>query len=153
VREPGRTGEILTRGSNVFAGYWNNPDATSAAFTDGWFKTGDLAERSDDGYYTLRGRMSDLIISGGYNVYPREIEEVVLELPGVREVAVMGRADIDRGEVPIAYVVASEDFALEDARAHCIRMLAPFKVPRAFVRVEALPRNALGKVQKHLLPS
>ena len=95
-------GELLVRGKNVFSGYWPQP----AAFDDGWFTTGDMAERSADGYYTLRGRRTDLIISGGFNIYPREIEELLVEVCGVREAAVIGVGDPLRGEVPIAYVVA-----------------------------------------------
>ena len=150
---PGETGELLVRGPNVCAGYWRNPEADAAAFADGWFHTGDLAERSADGYYTLRGRTSELIISGGFNIYPREIEEVLTELPGIREATVVGLPDERRGEVPIAYVVS--DAPVDDAamEAACRRQLASFKVPRGFVRVDALPRTALGKVQKHLLPA
>ena len=123
------------------------PEATAAAFTpDGFFRTGDLAERAADGYVTLRGRASDLIISGGFNVYPREIEDVLVEQPGVREAAVVGRPDARRGEVPVAYFVGSADPAALEAA--CLRELASFKRPRAFVRVEALPRNAMGKVDK-----
>ena len=142
---------VLVRGPNVFAEYWRNPAATAAAFEDGWFRTGDLAERSDDGYYTLRGRASDLIISGGFNIYPREIEELLLEQRGVKEAAVVGVPDARRGEVPAAYVVTDGPLDEEELRARCTRALASFKVPRSFTRVEALPRNALGKVQKHLL--
>jgi len=145
-------GHVELRGSNVFAGYWNNPQATAGAFRDGWFRTGDLAERSADGYYTLRGRSSDLIISGGFNIYPREIEEVLLEHPGVREAAVVGAPDSRKGEVPIAYIVSDAGIDDEALRETCARQLASFKVPRGFVRVDALPRTALGKVQKHLLP-
>jgi malonyl-CoA/methylmalonyl-CoA synthetase len=148
---PGEAGEVLVRGSNVFSGYWRNEAATRGAFVDGWFRTGDIAFRSDDGYYTLCGRTSDLIISSGFNIYPREIEELLLELPGVRDAAVVGRPDAAKGEVPTAYVVTSGEFDAEAARAACARALASFKVPRAFVKVDALPRNALGKVQKHLL--
>ncbi|MEO6444263.1 MAG: fatty acid--CoA ligase family protein [Gemmatimonadaceae bacterium] len=148
------------RGPNVFQGYWRRPDADAAAFvadpeplTRGpWFRTGDLAERASDGYVTLRGRRSDLIISGGFNIYPREIEELLLEQPGIREAAVVGVPDGRRGEVPVAYLVsdaALDESALND---HCRHQLASFKVPRGFVRVEQLPRTALGKVQKHLLP-
>jgi malonyl-CoA/methylmalonyl-CoA synthetase len=147
----GEVGELQVRGPNVFAEYWRNPEATAAAFVDGWFRTGDLAERSDDGYYTLRGRSGDLIISGGFNIYPREIEEVLLEAPGVREAAVIGMPDEARGEVPIAYVVCDEPFDGAALLALCERQLASFKRPRACVRVETLPRNALGKVQRHLL--
>ena len=148
-----RDGEVLVRGDNVFKGYWRSPEATAAAFADGWFRTRDLGRRSADGYYTLCGRASDLIISGGFNVYPREIEDVILEIPSVSEAAVTAAPDPARGEVPIAYVVASNDFDPEQARTMCAASLASFKVPRAFIRVDALPRNALGKVQKHLLGS
>ncbi len=146
-------GEFHVRGPNVFSGYWKDPAATLAAFTtDGWFRTGDMAERSADGYYTLRGRSSDLIISGGFNMYPREIEDVLVEVPGVLEAAVVGVPDRVRGEVPVACVVAGPEFDEAVARDACTRQLASFKTPRAFVRVDALPRNALGKVQRHLLP-
>jgi malonyl-CoA/methylmalonyl-CoA synthetase len=140
------------RGPSVFAGYWRNAEATRAAFTDdGFFRTGDLAERADDGYVTLRGRASELIISGGFNVYPREIEDVLLEQPGVREAAVVGRPDARRGEVPVAYYAGDADEgALAEA---CRRALASFKQPRAFLRVGALPRNAMGKVDKTVLTS
>jgi malonyl-CoA/methylmalonyl-CoA synthetase len=145
----GETGELLVRGPAVFAGYWGRPEATAAAFVDGWFRTGDLGSRSDDGYVTLRGRASDLIISGGFNVYPREIEELLLEQPGVCEAAVVGRPDERRGEVAVACFAGEADpVALETA---CRRQLASFKVPRAFVRIEALPRNAMGKVDKGVL--
>ncbi|HEX8252768.1 MAG TPA: AMP-binding protein, partial [Thermoanaerobaculia bacterium] len=142
--------ELLVRGPNVFAGYWRRPDATAAAFTsDGFFRTGDLASVSPDGYYTLLGRRSELIISGGFNIYPREIEELLLEQHGVTEAAVVGVDDAVRGEVPVAYVVGAFDAAaLEQA---CREQLASFKVPRRFVKVETIPRTALGKVQKHLL--
>jgi malonyl-CoA/methylmalonyl-CoA synthetase len=148
----GVVGQLEVQGPNVFRRYWANPGATVRAFRDGWFRTGDLAERSADGYYTLRGRASDLIISGGFNVYPREVEELLLEIPGVREAAVVGVPDATRGEVPVAYVVASGAVTDEELRSVCMAHLASFKLPRAFVRVDALPRTALGKVQKHLLP-
>lgn len=149
----GAVGQLEVRGPNVFAGYWRNAEATAKAFRDGWFRTGDMAERAADGYYTLRGRASDLIISGGFNIYPREIEELLLDQPGVREAAVVGVADERRGEVPVAYIVADAAVQDEALRAACAAGLASFKTPRAFVRVDALPRTALGKVQKHLLPA
>ena len=149
----GEVGQLHVRGPNVFREYWRNPEATRAAFVDRWFRTGDLAERSPDGYYTLRGRSGDLIISGGFNIYPREIEEVLLECPGVREAAVVGVANAARGEVPVAYVVSEGTVDDAELTAICERQLASFKRPRAFIRVEALPRNALGKVQRHLLPA
>ncbi|MEA3245440.1 MAG: AMP-binding protein, partial [Gemmatimonadota bacterium] len=148
----GSVGELEVRGPNVFAGYWRNAEATAAAFRDGWFRTGDLAERSADGYHTLRGRASDLIISGGFNIYPREIEEVLLEVPGVHEAVVAGAPDERRGEVPVAYLVADASVSDEALRAACASAIASFKVPRGFVRVASLPRTALGKVQKRLLP-
>ena len=149
----GEIGEVYVRGPNVCAGYWRRPDATAEAFADGWFRTGDLGERSADGYYTLCGRRTDLIISGGFNIYPREIEEVLLEQPGVREVVVCGVPDERRGELPVAYVVADDSFDEAQVEAACRQALASFKVPRAFVRVDSLPRTALGKIQKHLLPA
>jgi malonyl-CoA/methylmalonyl-CoA synthetase len=151
------TGELHLKGPNVFAGYWRREDATREAFDNGWFKTGDIAIRSDDGYYTLCGRRSDLIISGGFNIYPREIEEFLGEQPEIAEAAVVGEPDRARGEVPVAYIVlrdgACNAAAFEHSllQARCRENLASFKVPRRFEVVEKLPRNALGKVQKHLL--
>ena len=149
----GELGEIFVRSPTLCAGYWNRPDATAAAFTDGWFRTGDIAERAPDGYITLHGRRSDVVISGGFNIYPREIEELLAEHPSVAEVAVAGVPDVVRGEVPVAYVVlhahasANADALIE----HCRNQLASFKVPRRVVFLERLPRTALGKVQKQRL--
>ena len=148
----GETGEIYLRGPNVFSGYWNRPEATAEAFRDGWFRTGDLAVRSADGYYTLAGRRSDLIISGGFNIYPREIEEFLTEQPEIAEAAVVGVADRLRGEVPVAYIVERSPYDARDLESRCRQALASYKVPRAFINVEELPRNAMGKIQKHLLP-
>jgi malonyl-CoA/methylmalonyl-CoA synthetase len=145
-------GEIQLRGPNVFAGYWRRPEATRDAFDDGWFRTGDMAECSDDGYYTLLGRKSDLIISGGFNIYPREIEDFLLEQEEVAEAVVVGAPDKLRGEIPVAYVVLHRPVITSDLEARCRAQLASFKIPRDFVTVEKLPRTALGKVQKHLLP-
>jgi malonyl-CoA/methylmalonyl-CoA synthetase len=138
-------GELLIKSPTLFAGYWRR----DSVLEDGWFRTGDLATRSDDGTFTLLGRKSDLIISGGFNIYPREIEDFLLEQPGIAEAAVVGVPDPLRGEVPVAYIVGKFDEAQlrESCRAH----LASFKVPRRFVRVHEIPRTALGKVQKHLL--
>jgi acyl-CoA synthetase (AMP-forming)/AMP-acid ligase II len=144
-------GELYMRGPNVFSGYWKREDATRDAFVDGYFRTGDLAVRSEDGYYTLQGRKSDVIISGGFNIYPREIEEFLEEQPGVAEAAVVGEPDRARGEVPVAYLVLKEDFDQVAVEAACRASLASFKVPRRFVVAPKLPRTALGKVQKHLL--
>jgi malonyl-CoA/methylmalonyl-CoA synthetase len=147
----GEAGEIYLRGPNIFAGYWRREDATRAAFVDGYFRTGDLATRSSDGYYTLCGRKSDLIISGGFNIYPREIEEFLQEQPEVLEAAVRGVPDHARGEVPVAYLVMRPGFDSGALEERCRAALASFKIPRRFVVVDSLPRNALGKVQKHLL--
>jgi malonyl-CoA/methylmalonyl-CoA synthetase len=148
----GETGELWLKGPNVFSGYWKCEDATKAAFVDGWFKTGDIGSRSSDGYYTLSGRKSDLIISGGFNIYPREVEEFLMEQPEVEEAAVVGEADRVRGEIPVAYIVwkngAGDPAPLE---TRCREKLASFKIPRRFESIEKLPRNAMGKVQKHLL--
>ena len=141
------TGEIHVKGPSVFKGYWRRPEP----FVDGYFRTGDLATRSSDGYYTLCGRKSDLIISGGFNIYPREIEEFLQEQPEVAEAAVVGRADPVRGEVPVAYVALRDEIDLGELEKRCREGLASFKAPRQFFKVEKLPRNAMGKIQKHLL--
>ncbi|MCI0571361.1 MAG: acyl-CoA synthetase [Myxococcaceae bacterium] len=151
---PGQTGELEVRGPHVFAGYWNNAQATAEAFdADGWFRTGDLGEVDADGYFRITGRARELIISGGFNVYPREVEEVLAQHPGVAEVAVLGLPDADLGERVVAVVVprtapAPAPDALVD---FCKERLASFKKPRQVVLAAALPRNALGKVQKHVL--
>ncbi|MCU1259603.1 MAG: AMP-dependent synthetase and ligase [Bryobacterales bacterium] len=151
VRLDEQTGEIYLRGPNVFSGYWRREEATRAAFVDGYFRTGDLATRSPDGYYTLSGRKSDLIISSGFNIYPREIEEFLQEQPEIAEAAVVGRSDAVRGEVPVAYVVVLAGFDAAGMRSRCREKLASFKVPKEFVEVEKLPRNAMGKIEKHRL--
>jgi malonyl-CoA/methylmalonyl-CoA synthetase len=148
---PGEAGEIYVRGPNVFSGYWNRADATREAFVDGYFRTGDVAVLSQDGYYTLQGRRSDLIISGGFNIYPREIEELLEENARVMEAAVVGAPDPQRGEVPVAYIVARGDLDVSELEAVCRASLASFKVPRRFIIVDKLPRTALGKIQKHEL--
>jgi malonyl-CoA/methylmalonyl-CoA synthetase len=150
----GEIGEIEVRGPHVFAGYWNRPDATAEAFDTGrWFKTGDLGWRSADGYYTITGRARELIISGGYNIYPREVEDTLAEHPDVAEVAVLGAPDADLGEQVVAVIVPKEGQMPDAAEivAFCRERLASYKKPRRVVFVESLPRNALGKVQKHLL--
>ena len=145
-------GEIQLKGPNLFAGYWRREEATRAAFAGGWFRTGDLAERAPDGYYTLSGRKSDLIISGGFNIYPREIEEFLQEQDEVAEAAVVGVADPVRGEVPVAYIVCRRPIDPGELASRCREKLASFKIPRTFQTVDSLPRNAMGKIQKHLLP-
>jgi len=141
-------GELLVRGPNVFAGYWRNAEATAAAFRNGWLATGDLAERDADGDYWIRGRVKDLVVSGGENVYPAEIEAVLHEHPGVVEAAVVGVPDARWGEACAAFVVVREPLSEEELRAHCRERLARFKVPKTFRVVDELPRNSLGKVVK-----
>jgi fatty-acyl-CoA synthase len=141
-------GELLVRGRNVFAGYWRKADATAAAFRDGWLATGDLAERDDEGDYWIRGRLKDLVVSGGENVYPAEIEGVLHDHPDVVEAAVIGVPDERWGEVCAAFVVLRGPAGEEELLAHCRGRLARFKVPKSVHVVEELPRNSLGKVAK-----
>jgi len=150
---PGEIGELYIKGPNVFAGYWRQEEATEEAFVDAYFRTGDLAVCSEDGYYTLRGRRSDLIISSGFNIYPREVEEFLMEQPEILEAVVVGIPDRIRGELPVAYVVAKGTFDPAAMEARCRSALASFKTPRAFIAMEQLPRTALGKIQRHLLPA
>jgi fatty-acyl-CoA synthase len=144
------SGELVVRGPNVFAGYWRNDEATRAALVDGWLRTGDVAERDAEGYYRIRGRLKELYISGGENVYPAEIEAVLHEHPGVADAAVAGVPDERWGEAGIAFVVAAEGVALEadDLRAFCAERLARYKLPREFHLVAELPRSGAGKVLK-----
>jgi fatty-acyl-CoA synthase len=142
-------GELLVRGPNVFAGYWRNPEATEAAFRDGWLLTGDIAERDDEGNYRILDRVKDMYISGGENVYPAEVESVLHEHRAVLEAAVLGVPDDRWGEAGIAVVVA--DATEEELLDHCRARLAKFKVPRAVVFVEALPRSGMNKVLKEEL--
>ena len=150
---PGAAGEIEVRGPHVFAGYLNRAQATVEAInSEGWFRTGDLGTFSHDGYLSITGRASELIITGGYNVYPREIEEVLALCPGVAEVAVFGMPDAEYGERVCAAVVRADPALQAGALIEFLKdQLAGYKKPRHIVFVDALPRNALGKVQKHVL--
>ncbi len=150
----GEIGEIEVRGPHVFGGYWKLPDATAEVFsTDGWFKTGDLGWCSPDGYYTITGRSRELIITGGYNVYPREVEDVLSTYPGVAEVAVLGLPDPDLGEQVVAVIVPEPDSlpSTEELLTFCREQLAGYKTPRRVIFLDRLPRNAMGKVQKPVL--
>ncbi len=146
-------GEIAVRGPNVFFEYWGNADATRAALHDGWFRTGDLASRSANGYFFVRDRKTNMIISGGENIYPAEVERVLLEHPHVADAGVIGRPDPKWQEVAVAYVMLRPGCACdgETLRTHVASQLARFKVPREFVFVDELPRTALGKVQHFAL--
>jgi long-chain acyl-CoA synthetase len=143
---PGETGEILVRGDVLMSGYWQNPEATAASLKDGWLLTGDVGSFDADGYLTLKDRSKDVIISGGSNVYPREVEEVLLEHDKVREVSVIGRPDREWGEVIVAYVVGDATPAELDAL--CLSKIARFKRPKQYVFIDALPKNNYGKILK-----
>lgn len=153
----GEEGNLLVRGSNVFSAYWNAPEKTVESFSHDqlgqrWFHTGDLARQDPaTGYYTLLGRSHELIISGGFNIYPREIEEMLVTFPGVQEAAVVGAPHAEWGEVPVAYLVTTVSIDRAGLEEHCRRELASFKRPQAVYLLSELPRNAMGKVQKHLL--
>lgn len=153
----GEEGELLLRGGNVFDGYWHAPEKTAESFSldnEGrrWFHTGDLARQDPDtGYVTLLGRKHELIISGGFNIYPREIEELLMAHPAIVEAAVIGVADAQWGEAPEAYIVCQGAIDDHELVAYCRGQLAGFKVPHHFHRVASLPRNAMGKLQKNLL--
>ncbi len=150
----GTPGMIEVRGPNVFKGYWRMPDKTAAELRpDGWFITGDIGTLSEDGYLTIVGRAKDLIIAGGFNIYPAEVEEVIDTLPGVLESAVIGLPDADLGELVVAVVVARPGAVLDAGAilSACAERLARFKCPRRVEFVAELPRNAMGKVQKAAL--
>jgi long-chain acyl-CoA synthetase len=142
----GETGEILCRGDVVMKGYWRNDDASAQTLKGGWLHTGDVGAFDDDGYLTLKDRSKDMIISGGSNIYPREVEEVLLAHSQVREVSVIGRADAEWGEVVVAYVVGEASAAELDAL--CLSRIARFKRPKDYVFVSALPKNNYGKILK-----
>jgi fatty-acyl-CoA synthase len=146
---PDTPGEIAVRGPNVFVEYWDNEAATREALHDGWYRTGDIGRRDADGYFFVHDRKKNMIISGGENIYPAEVERVLLEHPDVADCGVIGRPDAKWDEVPVAYVIprAGRQVEAETLTAHVSAQLARFKVPREFVFVEELPRTALGKVQ------
>jgi fatty-acyl-CoA synthase len=143
--------ELLVRGPNVFAGYWRNPDATAEALVDGWLHTGDVAERDDEGNYRIVGRLKDMYISGGENVYPAEVESVLHEHAAVADAAVLGVPDARWGESGVAVVVLRQEADEEELLAHCRARLASFKVPRSVRFVDELPRSGMGKVLKEQL--
>jgi long-chain acyl-CoA synthetase len=150
---PGETGEVLARGASVMRGYWRDLDATAATLRGGWLHTGDVGSIDDDGFLTLRDRSKDLIISGGANVYPREVEEALLRHPAVAEVSVVGKPDPEWGETVVAFVVAAPGTPCDAATldAHCLAQIARFKRPKDYRFVAALPKNNYGKVLKTAL--
>ena len=142
----GSHGEIMVRGDAVMPGYWDNPQATEKTLINGWLMTGDMGVLDEDGYLTLQDRSKDMIITGGSNVYPREVEEVLLMHPDVREVSVVGRPHADWGEEVVAFIAGgAPDTELDEL---CNSRIARFKRPKAYFRIEALPKNNYGKVLK-----
>jgi fatty-acyl-CoA synthase len=150
----GAAGELWLRGPHLFSGYWNAPEATAAAFAaGGWFRTGDIGYRDAEGYVFIADRIKDVVITGGENVYPAEIEPVLAEHPAIAEVAVIARPDGRWGEIPVAVIVPTPGsrLSIDELRGWCDGRLARFKQPRAIAVVDELPRTALGKVKKHEL--
>ena len=146
---PGEVGEICVRGAAVMAGYWRNAEASVKALRGGWLWTGDLGSFDEEGFLTLKDRSKDLIISGGSNIYPREVEEVLLAHPGVAEASVVGRPDPEWGEAAVAFVVAREPApSAAELDAHCLAAIARFKRPKEYRFVQELPKNNYGKVLK-----
>ena len=148
------SGEVVIRADFLLKEYWNRPEATRDAFHDGWFRTGDVADIDDEGYLFIRDRIKDMIISGGENIYPAEIEDALIGHPSVREVAVIGLPDERWGEIPCAIVVGDESSADEaELLAYCETRLARYKLPKRVIFADAIPRNAAGKALKHVLRS
>ncbi|MBM7579672.1 class I adenylate-forming enzyme family protein [Jeotgalibacillus terrae] len=152
IQTPHTPGEIRIKGPHLFSGYWQRPDESKAAFHNGWFKTGDLAELDTNGNYTIRGRKKEMIISGGENIYPQEIETVLNLLAGVRDQAVIGRHDDQWGEVPVAFVSLSDQhLTVSQIRTHCQAHLSGYKCPAQIYIVPELPKTAVGKLDKRML--
>ncbi|MGB3865412.1 MAG: AMP-binding protein, partial [Xanthobacteraceae bacterium] len=149
----GETGEIEAKGTAVMLGYWNNPEATAAALNDGWLRTGDVGRLDADGFLTLSDRSKDVIISGGTNIYPREVEEALLTHADVREVSAIGLPDPEWGEIVVACMVLEQSAVPDDRKfdAHCLASIARFKRPKRYVYLDALPKNNYGKVLKTAL--
>jgi malonyl-CoA/methylmalonyl-CoA synthetase len=148
----GAEAELRVAGPTVFAGYWRRPNATAEVLDDGWVRTGDVVSVDDDGFIRICGRQKDLIITGGFNVYPTEVEDVLTRDPAIREAGVVGVASPEWGEEVVAFVVAAGGSV--DARAAVDRqsmLLSSYKRPRRIIMVDELPRNAMGKLQRHLL--
>ena len=149
----GETGEIICRSDVVMAGYWHNPQGTADALRDGWLYTGDMGSLDERGYLTLRDRSKDVVISGGSNIYPREVEEALLTHPAVSEVCVVGVPDAEWGEVVAAFVVKSAGASVSEREldAHCLERIARFKRPKRYIWEDVLPKNSYGKVLKRVL--
>ncbi|MEH7379189.1 class I adenylate-forming enzyme family protein [Bacillus sp. JJ1533] len=149
----GEEGEVVVRGENLMLGYYKNPEATEKTLRDGWLYTGDLGRVDEEGYLFLSDRIKDLIVRGGENVSPKEIEESLSLHEDIDEVAVVGIKDEEYGEIPVAFIVSNKSFSHEELKAYSMSKLSRFKVPERFIQVNALPRNALGKVERSKLVS
>ncbi|MBL4951815.1 o-succinylbenzoate--CoA ligase [Neobacillus sp. YIM B02564] len=149
----GEVGHLIVRGPNVMTKYWNRPEATNEAIQNGWFHTGDLAKVDEEGFVYIIGRKKEMIISGGENIYPLEVEQVINQLPDVLEVGVLGVPDIKWGEVPIAFIAKKEGATMtaEEVQEYCRQYLAKYKVPKEIYFIDELPKNATGKIQKSQL--
>ena len=150
---PGELGEVLVRGDSVMSGYWSDPEATASTLRGGWLHTGDLGVFDKDGFLTLKDRSNDVIISGGANIYPREVEEVLLRHPGVAQASVIGRPDREWGEAVVAYVVPAAGAGIDtsDLDDFCLQHIARFKRPRDYRVLDSLPKNNYGKILKTAL--
>jgi long-chain acyl-CoA synthetase len=146
----GEVGEVIVRGESVMSGYWRNPNATKEALRNGWLHTGDSGYFDGDGFLTLKDRSKDLIVSGGTNIYPREVEEVLIKHPDVEEAAIIGRFDREWGEVVVAYIVTASNKNMDEKSIDnfCIDNIARFKRPKFYHKVDSLPKNNYGKVLK-----
>ena len=140
-------GEICVYGAPVMLGYWNNSSATESILIDGWLQTGDLGRIDSNGYIMLEGRSKDLIISGGSNIYPREVEDVLIQCPNVFEASVVGKMDPEWGEIVVAFIVGTE-ITFDDLDSFCIEKISRFKRPREYIFLDSLPKNNYGKVLK-----
>jgi long-chain acyl-CoA synthetase len=149
----GEVGELIFKGPNGTSGYWKLPEYTYQKIRDGWIATGDLAYQDGEGYFYIASRKNELIISGGYNIFPREIEEILYSRRDISEAAVVGVPDPALGEVPKAFVVAKAGARItpKDLREFCLQNLAKYKVPKEFVFLEELPKNTTGKIVKNQL--
>ena len=146
------TGEVVMKAPFMMKEYWNRPDATAEAFDNGWFRTGDIAEIDDEGFIFIKDRIKDMIISGGVNIYPAEIENVIIAHPAINEVAVIGLPDEKWGEIACAIVVGDESsLSEEELIKHCAEKLSRFKLPKKVIFIEVIPRNPAGKILKRVL--
>ena len=149
----GEVGELCVKGPQVMKGYWQLEEETRAVFREGWFLTGDIGKKDEEGYFYIVDRKKDVIIAGGFNVYPREVEEVLYQHPAIREAAVVGVPDPYRGETIKAYLVLKENEEIneKELEAFCRKQLAPYKIPRLYEYRDELPKTLVGKILRRVL--